>query len=245
MSNQNLARVRSDVMKLMMTNHKVTLVADNMAEFHVTLKGPKDSPYEGGIWRVKVILPEKYPFKSPSIGFSNKIFHPNIDETSGSVCLDVINQTWSPMYELVNVFDIFLPQLLLYPNASDPLNGEAAALYSSSKEEYNGRIKEYVQKFASVDYLKKMRLITDEDLEEENDDDNDDDDRKRGRKKGKKANASDSDDVLELNNDSKNNNDGGDENEEENEEEEDDDEIKMIDSDDDDDNDEEDVEMDL
>lgn len=26
--------------------------------------------------------------------------------SSGSVCLDVINQTWTPMYELVNVFEV-------------------------------------------------------------------------------------------------------------------------------------------
>ena len=101
--------------------------------------------------------------------------------SGGAVCLDVINQTWSPMYgelmvvkdsgggagrreprrvrplhealtprraDLVNVFETFLPQLLLYPNPADPLNGEAASLLMRDPQRYAARVREYVERFA-------------------------------------------------------------------------------------------------
>lgn len=139
-----------DVMKLMMSDFQVTLVDDNPADIFVIFHGPKDSHYSGGSWKVHVELPEGYPYKSPSIGFCNRIFHPNVDEMSGSVCLDVINQTWSPMFDLLNVFEVFLPQLLLYPNAADPLNGEAAAMLLKEPERYASTIREYVQKYGQA-----------------------------------------------------------------------------------------------
>lgn len=140
-------------MKLMMSDWKVELVEDNISEFYVEFHGPKDSPYEGGVWKVHVELPDAYPYKSPSIGFMNKIWHPNVDEGAGSVCLDVINQTWSPMFDLVNVFEVFLPQLLLYPNPTDPLNGEAAALLMREPQLYANKVREYVQRYARAEVV--------------------------------------------------------------------------------------------
>jgi len=142
-------RIETDVMKLLMSDYKVNLVNDSLQEFIVVFKGPVETPFAGGLWTIHVELPDQYPFKSPSIGFMNKIFHPNIDELSGSVCLDVINQTWSPMFDMLNIFDVFLPQLLRYPNPNDPLNGEAAALLMRHPTEYEAKVREYVQRFAS------------------------------------------------------------------------------------------------
>ncbi len=61
--------------------------------------------------------------------------------SSGSVCLDVINQTWSPMFDMINIFEVFLPQLLRYPNPTDPLNGEAAALLMREPKTYETKVK--------------------------------------------------------------------------------------------------------
>ena len=53
------------------------------------------------------------------------------------------------MYELVNIFAIFLPQLLLYPNPKDPLNSEAARLLMNDEKAYNTKVKDYVLRYAS------------------------------------------------------------------------------------------------
>lgn len=52
------------------------------------------------------------------------------------------------MYDLTNIFEVFLPQLLTYPNPTDPLNSEAAALQMREPERYRQKVVEYVQKYA-------------------------------------------------------------------------------------------------
>ncbi|KAH8870782.1 Ubiquitin-conjugating enzyme E2 H [Schistosoma japonicum] len=134
-------RMDTDVVKLIESKYEVTILG-GLNELMVKFFGPPETPYEGGIW------------KSPSIGFINKIFHPNIDEASGTVCLDVINQQWSALYDLTNIFESFLPQLLAYPNPTDPLNSDAASLFMFKPSEYVIKVKEYVQRFASEEALK-------------------------------------------------------------------------------------------
>lgn len=43
--------------------------------------------------------------------------------------------------DMINIFEVFLPQLLRYPNPTDPLNGEAAALLMREPAKYEAKVK--------------------------------------------------------------------------------------------------------
>jgi ubiquitin-conjugating enzyme E2 H len=45
------------------------------------------------------------------------------------------------MFDMINIFEVFLPQLLRYPNPTDPLNGEAAALLMREPKAYEAKVK--------------------------------------------------------------------------------------------------------
>ncbi len=52
------------------------------------------------------------------------------------------------MYELTNIVEVFLPQLLLYPNPTEPLKDEAAALQLKNEVDSHQKIKEYIRRYA-------------------------------------------------------------------------------------------------
>ena len=68
---------------------------------------------------------------------------------------------------MLNIFETFLPQLLRYPNPSDPLNNEAATLLMRDPPSYNAKVKDVVKRFATAEQVPAGDEDEDEDEEDE------------------------------------------------------------------------------
>lgn len=121
-------------------------INDNLDKWEAIIIGPKDSPYVGGSFKLKIDFPADYPFSAPKVRFTTKIFHPNIN-SSGSICLDILKDQWSPALTITKVL-LSICALLTDPNPDDPLDSSAASLYKNNRGEYNKKVREYVQKYA-------------------------------------------------------------------------------------------------
>eukprot|EP00002_Diphylleia_rotans_P000394 TRINITY_DN10211_c0_g1_i3.p2 TRINITY_DN10211_c0_g1~~TRINITY_DN10211_c0_g1_i3.p2 ORF type:complete len:106 (+),score=17.32 TRINITY_DN10211_c0_g1_i3:577-894(+) len=81
---------------------------------------------------------EEYPNKPPVVKFLTKMFHPNI-YADGSICLDILQNQWTPIYDVAAVLTS-IQSLLGDPNPNSPANNEAARLYQENRREYELRV---------------------------------------------------------------------------------------------------------
>jgi len=119
---------------------------DVYGEHFVLIKGPKDTPFENGIFKISINMPIDYPFKPPKMIFKTRVYHPNIT-SDGTICIDILKDQWSSALRLNSVI-LSISDLLANPNPNDPLVPDIARQYSTNREHYNKNVVDYVKKYA-------------------------------------------------------------------------------------------------
>lgn len=122
-------------------------VSDDMFHWQATILGPKDSPYAGGCFSLRIQFPPDYPFKPPKLQFTTRVYHPNINE-HGGICLDILKDNWSPALTISKVL-LSICSLLTDANPADPLVPEAAHIYKTNRGKFNQIAAEWTRKYAS------------------------------------------------------------------------------------------------
>ncbi|CAG2053281.1 unnamed protein product, partial [Timema podura] len=110
----------------------------------------KDTPYESGVFRLEIVIPDKYPFEPPHVRFVTPIYHPNVDE-SGRICLDMLKLppkgTWRPVFSLAGLLTS-IQLLQATPNPDDPLMADIAEEYLYNRSEFEKKAREHTKQHA-------------------------------------------------------------------------------------------------
>ncbi|KAL2264735.1 hypothetical protein VTJ83DRAFT_7245 [Remersonia thermophila] len=100
---------------------------------------PDEGMYKGGRFSFTFNIPPSFPHEPPKVQCREKIYHPNID-LEGKVCLNILREDWKPVLNL-NAVIVGLQFLFLEPNASDPLNKEAAEDLRNTREMFKRNVR--------------------------------------------------------------------------------------------------------
>ncbi|KAJ5166781.1 Ubiquitin-conjugating enzyme E2 [Penicillium canariense] len=101
--------------------------ADDLSQLNVLLTGPPGTPYVQGLWRLHLKMPEDYPNSPPKATFRTRIWHPNVEELTGAVCVDTLKRDWKSTLTLRDVL-VTISCLLIHPNPDSALNSTAGTL---------------------------------------------------------------------------------------------------------------------
>ena len=128
---------------------------NNFFEWKITLFGPKDTPYRGGLFYLKAIFPQDYPIGKPEILFITPIYHLNVKYFAhgiiplGHICLSSLLK-WKPE----NTMNKILPEIfyLLYNNNPDSPYDEHGRRneFLCNRPLFDKKAREFTKKYANV-----------------------------------------------------------------------------------------------
>ncbi|XP_065346225.1 ubiquitin-conjugating enzyme E2 C [Cloeon dipterum] len=138
-------RLQKELMVLMMGAEKGISAfpeGDNLFKWVGTIHGPEGTVYEGQTYKLSMEFTNSYPYQAPVVKFVTKCYHPNVDIANGVICLDILKEKWSALYDVRTIL-ISIQSLLGEPNNESPLNVAAAESWSNQEKFKEELLKHY------------------------------------------------------------------------------------------------------
>ena len=125
----------------------VTAGAINGDVFHwqITMIGPKNTPYEGGLFNIIADFPNNYPKKGPQMRFTNKMYHCNVSD-QGKICISTLSE-WKEGTTMTEVLPLIFA-LFFMQNPDSAYDNQKANLFKTNKAQFDQNARDYTKKFA-------------------------------------------------------------------------------------------------
>ena len=145
-------------------DHVIPIInAEDPIDIQADIEGPEGTPYESGLFRVKLFIPSEFPSTAPKGVFLTKIFHPNVSE-KGEICVNTLKRDWNPkQWSLYNLFEV-IKCLLIVPFPQSSLNEEAGKMFMDNYDEYFKVAKMLTDIHAKKKIVKKNDIDNDIDI---------------------------------------------------------------------------------
>ena len=133
---RRLAKEANDFVKKNIEGIQAGPVSENdLFDWTAIIQGPAGSSYEGGAFKLNIKVPENYPHKAPAVVFAVPLYHPNVDQSSGQICLKLLEEIL-----------VAIRELLAKPEPDHAVNVSIAEEYVKNREEFNRKVKEFIKK---------------------------------------------------------------------------------------------------
>lgn len=134
--NASLKRIAKEIQAYSDNPHPFVAIfpCANINLWKILLLGPKETPYENGLFLLYAQFPGDYPFKPPEVRFITPIYHCNMN-MQGRICHSVFDRNYSPALTFRQIVDCVYG-LILTPEPDDPLDNVIASFYLSDYQTY-------------------------------------------------------------------------------------------------------------
>ena len=130
---------------------------NNIFTWRITMSGPTNTPYGGGLFTILATFPNDYPVHGPEFKFKNKIFHLNVNfsDDPGHICISSLND-WRirgkvkdlPFYTVKQaLFDIFC--LFYNQGVVGAYDQKMAELYKNNRQAFDAEARNWTQLYAN------------------------------------------------------------------------------------------------
>lgn len=147
--NSCLKRIAKEIQNYNSNPHPFVAIypCENISVWKILLLGPKETPYENGLFLLYANFPGDYPFRAPEVRFITPIYHCNMNQ-QGRICHSVFDRNYSPALSFRHIVDCIYG-LILTPEPDDPLDNVIASYFLSEYDKYYKNGQQATKKNAS------------------------------------------------------------------------------------------------
>ena len=134
---------------------KIDYENEDILRWIILIRGPNNTPYENGLFRIRISFTNDTKFYDPfnhfiythpDICFLNEIYHLQVNPMNGHICVLMLNN-WEKGTSLVELLVMLYLFFIFDQNPDSPYGLDRAHEYRYNKNEFDRKAREYTKKY--------------------------------------------------------------------------------------------------